>query len=227
MPIPVNPDYFAVSTVWTADMPSDPKTFSQTLYFHDTGVGLTPDEVADNIQALMSSFWNDVNAPGTITLASRMSSVIEPLLTRFFVYDLGQAAPRTPYERTTGITAVAATDPLPNECAICLSYKSGVGSPTSGGTIDKNDRGRIYIGPLTVTASVAVADRGDARVAGNMTQAIVGGAELLLAGTAELEWVQYSRTLNQFQIVSGGFVNNAFDTQRRRGVPESSRTTFG
>lgn len=225
MPIPVHEGYYLAQVVMRPDTAPESNTFVNTFFFNKQTFTDPIDVAADEIEALMEPFYNDVHAPGSVTIASGLSAVIDPTLTTLRVYDLGEAAPRTPEIRGMGSWSVGSTA-LPNECAIVLSYRSGVGSVT-GGTNDPTRRGRVYLGPFSEDISSLISGDQDAVVASGMLLAIEGAAEFLLAGTAELSWQQYSRKEDRFATVTGGFVDNRFDTQRRRGASASARSVWG
>jgi hypothetical protein len=44
--------------------------------------------------------------------------------------------------------------------------------------------------------------------------------------SASWDWVVYSPTDDAYHEVANGWVDNAWDTQRRRGYKPTSRTTF-
>jgi hypothetical protein len=121
---------------------------------------------------------------------------------------------------------------LPAEVAAVVSFHSAYGARAelgAGGTRPKaRKRGRIYFGPLVKatignvangTAYLFVAD-GLKRSADRLKQA--GDGELDI-----VQWATYSTTEHDGAPVIGGFVDDAADTVRRRGVDAQSRITFG
>jgi len=146
----------------------------------------------------------------------------QPTLT---IYDLHDPEPRVPvYEANmTGMAYPSTGNPLPSECAICLSFH---GVQVSGSPAARR-RGRVYLGPWN---DAALDPTG--KIAGALLTAIDGAATALLA-SGTTEWAIYSRTdlpvvtdLDEGVTVVGGWIDNAWDTQRRRGEAPTSRTLF-
>lgn len=116
-------------------------------------------------------------------------------------------------------------DPLPAEVALCASYSGLVDSTANR----DNRRGRIYIGPLSdaaVDGSLGTTDvaRPNSTV---MTTLVEASQRLALDSTTEgAPWSVYSRTLNQLTAIERGWVDNEWDTQRRRGYKATARTSW-
>ena len=114
---------------------------------------------------------------------------------------------------------------LPFEVAVCCSFRGVQGGPNPA-----RRKGRVFIGPLinsvleTNIPSVYPAPR----------QAFVdvlvsAGDQLISAGDIDTDEGQlgiWSRTDKVVYPVLSGYVDNAYDTQRRRGNDPSSRTSF-
>lgn len=137
------------------------------------------------------------------------------------VYRMSDPTPRAPvYEKTfTGITT--GTEAWPPELALCMSFQ---GARTSG-IPQARRRGRVYIGPCsTLQASTT-----DPRISsGSVTALKNAGQALLLASQASIEydWCVYSPSDDALVVVDNGWVDNAADVQRRRGLTADSRTVF-
>lgn len=111
-------------------------------------------------------------------------------------------------------------DPLPTECAICLSYSA---DPISGVPISRL-RGRVYL-PFLMEGN----NGADGRPNSGLLNAVESfGQNFLDAGVGALTWVwvQHSVVNDNFNIVMRGFVDNEWDTQRRRGRRRTARQTF-
>lgn len=103
----------------------------------------------------------------------------------------------------------------PQEVAICLSYASS----TTWDTSTRRRRGRIFLGPLIASQSSS------ARPAQPLlTKVLALGQALSTAGsTVGANWMVYSpsdSTSTEIQSIS---VDNAWDTQRRRGLSPTER----
>jgi hypothetical protein len=137
------------------------------------------------------------------------------------VYDLSDPLPRAPIsEQVFNFSTVPSGAPLPTEVAICLSFQG----PKISGVPQARRRGRVYIGPLNTNALHT-----DGRpVAALVTALSTAGDVLLDAGGAPLtwDWSVFSPTSGTSVIVTNGWVDNEFDTQRRRGRKATGRTPF-
>lgn len=137
-------------------------------------------------------------------------------------YDLSDPKPRIPfYMSTWDFPTAPSLDQLPHECSIVSSFKTN----REAGKSDRNRRNRVYIGPI----SNAVLNPDDGRVQ-PATRIRIADAFSDLATQSGSEddwtWVVYSPTLDEAYPVKEGFVDNAFDTQRRRGVDSTVRSVW-
>lgn len=144
-------------------------------------------------------------------------------------YDLSDPAPRLPVATGTGIfTPRTLIGGLPEEVALCLSFAA---TPYTPGINPQSQRGRIYIGPLNPEAFAGYGG-GDEwntppRPATGLLNIVSAAAtDLAAANTATKKWEVYSPTLSQGFEVTSGWIDNAFDTQRRRGVAATARTLW-
>lgn len=145
-------------------------------------------------------------------------------------YRADDPEPREPLYRTLGvdITANGATG-LPNEVACVVSFFHERNVP--------RQRGRVYIGPLNNAVLAApVAGVGERFLLAAAVTEFATAATGLLAGTNGVEWCTKSNMPFSsapgslpgpfYREVTAGWVDNACDTQRRRGMRAQSRTTF-
>lgn len=86
--------------------------------------------------------------------------------------------------------------------------------------------GRIYFGPLNDSARTTDAN-GNARVSAGLTTTMLGAADRMQAeaATALGVWSVWSRADEALRPVDEVQVDNDFDTQRRRGVRSTGRTS--
>lgn len=123
---------------------------------------------------------------------------------------------------------------LPFEVAVCSSVKAN--RTDHPGPVGRR-RGRFYLGPLTAFALQGTS--GDSRVYPNPSDDLINQlkqASLYLAdgGVSEDglsigaagEWCIYSRADHGTYPIKTGFVDNEFDTQRRRGTDPTARSTW-
>lgn len=157
-------------------------------------------------------------------------------------YDMTEPTPRFPYsEGTLSVPAsTGAGYKLPAEVAVCVSIE---GAKASGVNMRRR-RGRIFVGPLQSGATEL------AVVGAPLQDVIADAAEAHLLGASGgpylVDWAVYSR-LTHYGIPVGGsiteddeenpdflaasfvpvarmWVDNAWDTQRRRGKASTNRT---
>jgi hypothetical protein len=186
--------------------------------FHFTSdVGKTdPDLVTGLI-----SFYNTVHAPGTNSIGYYLSNNLSRNAgtMRIKVYDMAEPKPREPVESIWALDDLGSADPLPNEMAACLSFYA-----------DRNlarRRGRVYIGPLMSNAGAEDLTAGDVRLTNGFRDALVGGGTYLLTLPGSATWCTHSTVDNAWRPVTAGWVDTAFDVQRRRGLKPGARVTWG
>jgi len=137
-------------------------------------------------------------------------------------YNLADSTPRAPIKDTVFVVSGSTGgNPLPRECAICVSFQ---GTQISG-VRQARRRGRIYLGPVASATTLATTGL----IASTATAAIRTAAENLLIASAAASnwaWIVWSPTADEGAPVDNGWVDDAFDTQRRRGTDASTRVTF-
>lgn len=116
---------------------------------------------------------------------------------------------------------------LPNEVAVVLSFNSDLTGilEESGATRPRaRHRGRVYFGPLHGGVADVEAVTSRVKVQAGFRSCLAGaGAQLM---TSAHRWCVWSRALSNVFEVVGGHVDDAFDTQRRRGQAPTTRTLF-
>jgi hypothetical protein len=183
--------------------------FATNTWHFDDGE-LEPSGIADELIV----FYNAVRGAMSPAIAQNGHEIK--------MYKYSDPEPRVPiYEEVWNFGAAPAGFPLPAEVALVLSYHA---EPVSG-LSQARRRGRVYIGPLN-TGTLAT---GEGRPSGGTLTTFVNAAEALLAESqlADWTWSTYSTVLNSGAEVYAGWVDNAFDTQRRRGVAPTTRSLWG
>ncbi len=139
----------------------------------------------------------------------------------FKAYDSQATPPRVPVHTASslGTTISVGSSSLPREVALCVSWK---GDYTSG-VPHARQRGRWYLG---CWSSGMV--QNDGTVASAIVTQVANAAAALLTSASAHNFDLYihSGLTPPNTQVTGGWVDNAFDTQRRRQQPATSRTTF-
>lgn len=157
----------------------------------------------------------------------------------FEYLDLADDRPRVPFKTDSaalGSLSTANSDVSP-ELAVCLSFK---GAPLSGANARRR-RGRVYVGPLQLSGTDTWSPQN------SMVDSIATAGAGLITPTSHT-WCVYSRSTHygkpvgepinegdaevpdalpaSFTPVTTVWVDNAFDTQRRRGVGATYRKTI-
>jgi len=135
-------------------------------------------------------------------------------------YNLDDPSPRVPFLTDTWSLTVD-TSTLPQEVACCLSFQA---LPISG-IPQARRRNRVYLGPISANAAANSTGRPSATFLGVLDTAATA---LLAASTADTEyaWVTWSATASMAAAVNNGWIDDAFDTVRSRGIAPTSRTVF-
>lgn len=203
-----------------------------TFTFQGAGDFVTAADVTA-IKAALSSFYNDVHAPGARALGSYFSTVlsrtVNPILR---VYDIGTDLNGTPAGSPLfeDILALLANNVdgsgLPSEVALALSFHADFGADVEFGAGTRpraRDRGRVYLGPLALDAvQTTGTPMAPQPVVGVVNAALGAGASLR---DADIGWSVWSRAAGTVKAVSVVSVDNAFDIQRRRGEKATNRVT--
>jgi hypothetical protein len=199
---------------------------TNTFYFDgDDTLGEDTDaEYHSAVQNLLTTFYQAIDQD------LFPESISSPATVK--VYDMRDALPRVPELTFTIALTPSVNRALPHETAICLSFQ---GDPVSGVTQARR-RGRVFLGPLA--QSILTTDPGPPYVSSTIRTTIANAAATLENGLdtavgSHVSWAVYSPTLDvtetiddAFNDVTNGWVDNAFDTQRRRGQAPTARTTW-
>jgi hypothetical protein len=192
--------------------------YVNTFHFNMPGVPFD-DVAANSAMDHLVDFFNGTHAPSTSPLANEITTNITRSASRMKAYNLGDPIPRVPIaERTWTLGATASPTNYPNEVALCLSFQ---GERISGENQARR-RGRVFIGPLCGNGTSSGGDV----VPSATTIAKLTNAAIALAGTADPTWCVYSRADDEMVPVVDGWVDNAYDTQRRRGKAAAARTIW-
>jgi hypothetical protein len=135
-------------------------------------------------------------------------------------YAFADAPPRAPVLRTLATLTVGSVNPLPTEVSLCMSFQG----TRQSGTPQARRRGRVYL-PFMAEDNNAT----DARPSTTIINGVVAAGAALLAASDSAgtwSWLTYSGVAPGWSTVVDGWVDNEWDTQRRRGRRSTSRTTF-
>lgn len=138
----------------------------------------------------------------------------------FKVYNLADPEPRAPvFDDTWSFTTAPVGETLPTEVSLCISYQAAKVS----GEKQANKRGRIYLPPFDIQWTV------DGRPNSTMLEDLTTGFHTFIDNLNGdgYYFVVYSRELEQTFVVEEVWVDNSWDTQRRRGQEPTLRQSTG
>lgn len=201
------PTYMARAIIHTDD--NIPANFSQNQFCID----VTGDPEYDDMTAAIKGFYDDIDAINWSNLLAQNGHEVK-------FYALPGLTPNYPTaERTFNFAANPSGNPLPTECAIVASFQ---GSRTPGFEQARR-RGRVYLGPLGSGTNDA-GRPGSGIVAGIVT-AMENFRDAVNAISGH-SWCVWSTVDQEAVPITSGWVDNAWDTQRRRGLERTSRNTW-
>lgn len=219
-----------------------PRDVTVNTFHFQGGASAAELSEAQQIAQRLSDFYTGSSSTGT--LGSYLSNEIGPICT-VKVYDAEATEPRPIfYQDTFNIGASrSSSGDLPPEVALCLSYY--------GTANQKRQRGRVYIGPFcqiaevpSVTYAAPTASlvtclvEAGTRLAKNSGAVAQGDTGMLpstpATGPAAVLWSVRSKyaaltgtTLgSMFTLINNGWVDNEWDSQRRRRIAATSRSVF-
>lgn len=190
---------------------------SNTLYFVTSGTEITEAECEEAVTRL-AAFYSGFDEYLAPTVVRSPGASVN-------IYDMADSMPRQPLFPGWGFTLAASNSAfnIPTECAIVMSYHAAFTS----GIPNARRRGRIYLGPWNGLSNNSGGATEFSQPASALVTAITGAADELSTLHAEdIVWSQRSSTTQAVAPVAGGWVDNAWDTQRRRGNSPTNRTTF-
>lgn len=217
MPEPIIADHWRAQFALQGKSGLPEDQYVNTFVFRNDAIGATRSQVGDNIRQFLRDAYDVAHQPSAVSVASLLAGGAVTNEATIKVYDLGQAPPREPLIYTETLATLAGATAMPEELAACISYYADRNLP--------RQRGRIYIGPLESGLSDATGNTG-VRIGDLLKNALVGMGVYLVAGNANLTWTLLSRADAVTRVVTDGWVDDAFDIQRRRGVAPSTRTRF-
>lgn len=189
------------------------------VFNFDTGATAVETHALLVDQALANFYGATDRVPAGFGLAPHFSQyVIRPFTIRH--YDMADPEPRIPVVSTHTLMAYSATSGLrdmPEEVAVVLSL---AGAPPVTG----RRRGRLYIGPLNNDCATDASTSLPTRVTSGFRTLLATEAGTLV--DTDLGWSIWSPTSSTLVPIVGGFIDDAFDTQRRRGPVSTTRTLW-
>lgn len=188
--------------------------------------GVTPGVDDENIADKFRDFYTVDHSPNPSIDSFINDTILRANGLIVDLVDTPQTVPNAPYHSAPYTLGASATGvPLPQEVAVCLSLHTTayLTSATPG-----RERGRVYIGPLNVGGTFDPGTGSVARPNPDLIGSMVGAAGALWDALDGLgyAWCVWSRADDDFGPISGGWVDDEFDTQRRRGHVRTTRNPF-
>jgi len=208
-----------IRTMFVGHGPSNLPADRIVNVFHFNGPGSYAEELA-SAEGSVVDFYNASNT--TRSIGQWLSPWVQRAA-ELRSYDMSTTIPRVPTILPITLGSSGGQSGYAEEVALCLTLH-GVVPPA----LTARRRGRLYLGPLIAPAVLSGSDTAPTRPAAlfiaDVVQAAVRMNSILPTG---MHWVIRSVTpsVNYVQI-AGGYVDNAFDTQRRRGPDPTDRTLW-
>lgn len=216
------PNYrFQYTIPYVSNMPTDVIVNDWSMFWP---IGTPADADFENARDRLITFYEDVFNNGVIT--DIQAPWVASGSAELKVYNRADPPPRAPvYMSAAGYTSDAATTSvIAPEVAVCMSFQADQAS----GVPQARRRGRVFLGGW----AEALVYRGDVdefpTVAPTVRTAIVGAAETLLTSLLSDGWIWsvWSTVNGSGAAVTNGWVDDALDTQRRRGQAPTVRLVW-
>jgi len=183
-----------------------------TFHFVNNG----PATDFDNVRDILVNFYTVDNPFNTSAIKDYYS---QNAVTGDYViqcYALTDPKPRAPKFYYAGNTPVPPGNCMPTEVALVFSFQAEAES----GELQRRRRNRVYLGGWNDNANLGGAPQGEL-----VETMLFCGRQMLLEAQASVswDWVAYSPTDDAVHLVNNGWVDNAWDTQRRRGTIATAR----
>jgi len=182
--------------------------------WHALVVGATdPEDAAGDFANALGQFYIDISALMTEQALAESAS--------WKVYNLSDPEPRSPISEDSMTLAFGTSQALPLQCAVTLSLRSVYES----GQPKARRRGRIYLGGFSeaLTTSDGFIDPSAAGIISTAADDLLSTSD----DSTTFTWSIWSPTDATSRHVTGGWVDNVVDVQRRRQPDFTDRSEFG
>lgn len=215
---PILADFFKVQAVFqhVSGLPED--RFVNNWVFRNNGqladsIG-SRESMADRTQKVLTAFYAEAEPATGRSIASYLSPALTATL-ELRTYDLGQAPPREAAIRKVQLPARSPAG-YPAEVAAVLTSFAGRNLPRR--------RGRIFLGPLGTGTGTMTSD-GRVRLDGNFMETVLGRGLNVMRSSIDVSWCMLSQADAQAFVIDNLWMDDSFDTQRRRGEKAGDRRT--
>lgn len=193
-----------------------------TFHFHQTAPTVDFPSAGDQIIDSLEDFYFEADSGMGDPLIQRLSKKAYSGKVTFKLYNMEDPSPRHPFmesSRTQAVMVDGAT--MPTEVALVASWQA----TTVSGEPQARRRGRIFFpAPLTTQADAS------GRPSSGLIDQLANRCKNLFDAwddpLKKWEWVIWSVRNQDHSLVDNGWVDNAWDTQRRRGWRATGRTTW-
>lgn len=189
----------------------------------------------DDVSSAIEDFYNLEDATVDLAVGKYISPAVDriskPIIRHYFMDGHLNGTPAgSPHRMDVwGSTLVAASaSALPAEVACVLSFHSEYNLSAEfapGARPRARKRGRLFIGPLNQSTLTTSSLR--AIPAPAFTTRLADAGARLRDADLQAKWAVWSRTAGTMFPVTGLWVDDEFDTQRRRGERALTRTVRG
>lgn len=221
-------------------------TVNNDWYFLDADNNEVTAGDADDLRTAIVAWFNTIHAPGTTDIASSISTTISRAANAHTINFYSVESPPTyPFQwgspkqvrSFTLDAALGGSNNIPGEVALVMTYHGDLTdipetetNPTPPPATIRpasRRRGRIFWGPFNTQVLSQQAPDNEPFPNVLISNAIIGaGTGFQAALPVGIDWVVHSEAAQEAFVVTGGWVDNAFDSQRRRGNSPDARTTF-
>lgn len=175
-----------------------------TLYFNHTALEPDDEDLEQMCLDLANAYDNWWTGAGVREITVK-------------AYELGGPPPHIPRAEKVINAGLAPSANVPREVAICLSFHDGQNRP--------RHRGRIYLPVFTCGAVGSIRDQLQQRPTSTLRDRVMIMADQLKnIGGVDVDWCVYSGLDQAGRKVQYAWVDDEWDTQRRRGLKPTTRT---
>lgn len=232
----------AVKLPYQSGLPED--VAINDFYFTNDDPGTTQAADIAAIVTRLTNFYTVTPSGGSIAIGKLLGIQVDhgANKAKFLTY-VGDGPSTPPADWGTPVStnswtvpAIVTASGLPAEAAVCLSFHADLTdipetevNPDPPPAIIRpaaHRRGRIYFGPCYAGLISNEGANQDARITSSRRTDFAKAMLALFTANTSLQWVVQSKTAGEFFPVVGGYVDDAFDTQRRRGSAPGVRTVW-
>lgn len=189
---------------------------TNTTHWHKTGTF----QDFENVRDMLVDFYSTAPAGASNKIIDFYTSKSLSGVWQLKMYKLSDDKPRAPVYTSQGQFELANSNAQPTEVALVMSFQT---EPESG-LPQARRRNRIYLGPFDYAAN------GETGRPSNLLVETVlfAGHQLIVASDESIYWAWhvYSPTQDAHYPTISGWVDNAWDSQRRRGYIATIRGGF-